>query len=319
MLGLEERLLSSMRSKSLAMVGSTRVCKKQTLAGGRDVGAATLHVGRRPTADGAYDVAMPDNPRADPGAHPVLLVTGASRGIGAATALRAAAAGWDLALNFRNGRDAAQGVAEAVRAAGRRAWLLPADVADDAAVVAMFETLDDTLRDEGGRLAGLVNNAGIVAPAQRIDTMDGARWQRMFAVNVFGSFACAREALRRMSTRHGGAGGAIVNLSSAASRLGSPGQYVDYAAAKAAIDTFTLGLAREVAAEGVRVNAVRPGIIETEIHASGGEPDRAARLGAQVPIARAGTADEVAQAVVWLLGPEASYTTGALLDVTGGR
>jgi NAD(P)-dependent dehydrogenase (short-subunit alcohol dehydrogenase family) len=260
---------------------------------------------------------MARDPRTDPAR--VLLVTGASRGIGAATAMRAAAAGWDLALNFRHDRNAAESVAAAVRSSGRRAWLLAADVADDNAVVAMFETLDALLQQEGGRLTGLVNNAGIVAPAQRLDAMDAARWQRMFAVNVFGSFSCAREALRRMSTRHGGDGGAIVNLSSAAARLGSPGQYVDYAAAKAAIDTFTLGLAREVAAEGVRVNAVRPGIIETDIHASGGEPDRAARLGAQVPIGRAGSAAEVAEAIVWLLGSGASYTTGALLDVSGGR
>lgn len=245
-----------------------------------------------------------------------LLVTGGSRGIGAATCVLAAERGWDVAVNFARDQPAAERVAAAVRARGRRALVLQADVGDDTAVRAMFEALD---RAWGPRLGGLVNNAGVVDVAARVDQMDAARLDRMFRTNVLGSFACAREALRRMSTRHGGAGGAIVNLSSAASRLGSPGQYVDYAAAKAAIDTFTLGLAREVAAEGVRVNAVRPGIIETEIHASGGEPDRAARLGAQVPIARAGTADEVAQAVVWLLGPEASYTTGALLDVTGGR
>jgi NAD(P)-dependent dehydrogenase (short-subunit alcohol dehydrogenase family) len=198
---------------------------------------------------------------------------------------------------------------------GRRALAIQADVADEAAVRAMFDRVDAEL----GPLAALVNNAGVVDMAQRVDEMSLARWQRMFAINVQGTFLCTREALRRMSTRHGGRGGAIVNLSSAAARLGSPGQYVDYAAAKAAIDTFTLGVAREVAAEGVRVNAVRPGIIDTEIHASGGQPDRAQRLAPQVPMQRAGTADEVAQAVVWLLSDQASYVTGSLMDVTGGR
>jgi NAD(P)-dependent dehydrogenase (short-subunit alcohol dehydrogenase family) len=249
----------------------------------------------------------------------VLLVTGASRGIGAATARRAAAAGWDVAVHGSRPSAQADAVAADVRAAGRRAWVVAADVADDAAVRTMFATLDATLAREGGRLAGLVNNAGVVDVAQRVDEMDAARVQRMFAINVFGSFSCAREALRRMSIRHGGAGGAIVNVSSAAARLGSPGQYVDYAAAKAAIDTFTLGLAREVAAEGVRVNAVRPGIVDTDIHASGGQPDRAWRVGREVPMARPGTADEVAAAIVWLLSAEASYTTGAILDVSGGR
>jgi NAD(P)-dependent dehydrogenase (short-subunit alcohol dehydrogenase family) len=184
----------------------------------------------------------------------------------------------------------------------------------------MFERLDRASAEGGvGRLRGLVNSAGVVDVAQRVDEMSAARLQRMFAVNVLGSFACAREALRRLSARHRGAGGAIVNLSSAASRLGSPGQYVDYAASKAAIDTFTIGLAREVAAEGVRVNAVRPGIVETDIHASGGQPDRARQLAPQIPMGRAGTADEVAHSIVWLLSDEASYCTGALLDVSGGR
>jgi NAD(P)-dependent dehydrogenase (short-subunit alcohol dehydrogenase family) len=245
----------------------------------------------------------------------VLLVTGASRGIGAACALRAARDGWDVVVNYANDATAAEAVANQVRGLGRRALALRADVADEAAVLAMFAAVDR----EFGALHGLVNNAGVVDVAARVDAMSVARWQRMFGVNVIGSMLCAREALRRMSRRHGGSGGAIVNLSSAASRLGSPAQYVDYAAAKAAIDTFTLGLAREVAAEGVRVNAVRPGIIETEIHASGGEPDRVARLAPSVPMQRAGTADEVAAAVVWLLSDAASYTTGALLDVTGGR
>jgi NAD(P)-dependent dehydrogenase (short-subunit alcohol dehydrogenase family) len=245
----------------------------------------------------------------------VLLVTGAGRGIGAAVARGAAQQGWDVAVNYARDRVAAEAVADDVRAAGRRALVVQADVADDAAVVAMFQQVDRGL----GPLAGLVNNAGVVDVAARVDQMDAARLQRMFAINVIGSFACAREAVRRMSTRHGGAGGAIVNLSSAAARLGSPGQYVDYAASKAAIDTFTLGLARELAAEGVRVNAVRPGIVLTDIHASGGEPDRAARLAPQIPMQRAGTAEEVAHAILWLLSPQASYTTGALVDVSGGR
>jgi len=247
--------------------------------------------------------------------HPVVLITGASRGIGAACALRCAEAGWDVAVNYTRDAAAAEAVAAQVRAAGRRALVLQADVAVEAEVLAMFATLDR----EFGALAGLVNNAGVVDVAARVDEMYEARLQRMFAINVFGSFYCAREALRRMSTKHGGRGGAIVNMSSAAARLGGPGQYVDYAAAKGAIDTFTLGLAREVAAEGVRVNAVRPGIIETEIHASGGQPDRAQRLAPLVPMQRAGSADEVARAVVWLLSDEASYATGTFIDVAGGR
>ena len=190
-----------------------------------------------------------------------------------------------------------------------------ADVSDEAQVLRMFETVDAKF----GRLHGLINNAGVVDIAQRVDEMSVARLQRMWAINLTGSFVCAREAVRRMSTKHGGEGGAIVNVSSAAARLGSPGQYVDYAASKAAIDTFTMGLAKEVALEGIRVNAVRPGIIETEIHASGGQPDRAAQLAPQVPMQRAGSAEEVAQAIVWLLSDAASYTTGAVLDVTGGR
>jgi NAD(P)-dependent dehydrogenase (short-subunit alcohol dehydrogenase family) len=257
--------------------------------------------------------------------NPLLLVTGGSRGIGAATARLAAARGWDVAVNCTRDVAAAEAVAADVRACGRRAWVLPADVADDAQVQAMFARLDR----EAGVLSGLVNSAGVVDVAARVDEMDIARWQRMFAINVFGTLSCSREAVKRMSTRYrdGGAwaeagghrGGAIVNLSSVAARLGAPGQYVDYAAAKGAIDVFTLGLAREVATEDVRVNAVRPGIIDTEIHASGGQPDRARRLAPQVPMQRPGTATEVAAAIVWLLSDEASYTTGALLDVTGGR
>jgi len=247
--------------------------------------------------------------------NPILLVTGGSRGIGAATARLAAERGWDVAVNYTRDAAAAETVAGDVRAAGRRAWVLQADVADDAQVVAMFQALDR----EAGVLGGLVNNAGVVDVAARVDEMTAARWQRMFAINVFGTMSCSREAVQRMSTRHGGRGGAIVNVSSAASRLGSPGQYVDYAAAKGAIDVFTLGLAKEVAAEGIRVNAVRPGLIETDIHASGGQPDRARQLAPQVPMQRTGSAEEVAAAIVWLLSDEASYTTGTLLDVAGGR
>jgi NAD(P)-dependent dehydrogenase (short-subunit alcohol dehydrogenase family) len=247
--------------------------------------------------------------------NPTLLITGGSRGIGAATARLAAADGWDVAINYTRDRASAEAVAGDVRALGRRALVLQADVADHAQVLAMFAAIDSAW----GRLDGLVNNAGVVDVPARVDEMSAARLQRMFAINVMGSIWCAQEAVRRMSRRHGGAGGSIVNLSSAAAKLGSPGQYVDYAAAKGAIDTFTLGLGREVAAEGVRVNAVRPGIIETDIHASGGQPDRAAQLAPQVPMKRAGSADEVAAAIVWLLGPQSSYTTGSVVDVTGGR
>ncbi len=245
----------------------------------------------------------------------VVLVTGGSRGIGAACARAAAGQGWDVAVNYTRDHAAAERVASAVRAAGRRALVVQADVADEAQVLAMFAAVDREL----GPLGGLVNNAGIVDRAQRVDEMDLARLRRMFDTNILGSVLCAREAVKRMSTRHGGRGGSIVNLSSAASRLGSPGQYVDYAASKGAVDVFTLGLAREVATEGVRVNAVRPGIIDTEIHASGGLPDRARELAPMVPMKRAGTADEVAAAVVWLLSDASSYTTGSIVDVTGGR
>ena len=246
---------------------------------------------------------------------PVVLITGGSRGIGAATALAAARAGYAVALSFQTDGQAAQSVVRAIEVLGGQALAIQADVAQEDSVLAMFAAVDAAW----GRLDALVNNAGVVDVASRVDAMSVARLRRMFDTNVLGSFVCAREAVLRMSTRHGGRGGSIVNVSSAAARLGSPGQYVDYAASKGAIDTFTVGLSKEVAAEGIRVNAVRPGIIDTEIHASGGEPDRAQLLGAQVPMQRPGSADEVAQAIVWLLGPHASYTTGTLLDVSGGR
>jgi NAD(P)-dependent dehydrogenase (short-subunit alcohol dehydrogenase family) len=244
-----------------------------------------------------------------------LLITGGSRGIGAAAAVLAARHGWDVAVNYTRDAAAAERVAAQVRAAGRRALVIQADVSDEAQVLAMYAAVDK----EFGALGGLVNNAGVVDMPARVDEMSLQRLMRMFAINLTGSFLCAREAVKRMSTRHGGRGGVIVNLSSAAARLGSPGQYVDYAAAKAGIDTFTLGLAREVATEGIRVNAVRPGIIDTEIHASGGLPDRVKQTTPMVPMQRAGSADEVAQAIVWLLSDASSYTTGAVIDVTGGR
>jgi NAD(P)-dependent dehydrogenase (short-subunit alcohol dehydrogenase family) len=249
------------------------------------------------------------------GPAPILLVTGGSRGIGAATVRLAARHGWDVAINCTQRVDAAEQLAGEVRALGRRAQVVVADVSDEAQVLAMFEAVDLGL----GRLTGLVNNAGVVDVSSRLDDMGGARLRRMVNVNLLGSLYCAREAVRRMSTRHGGAGGAIVNLSSVAARLGSPGSYVDYAASKAAIDTLSIGLAREVAGEGIRVNAVRPGIIDTEIHASGGQPDRVAQVGASLPMQRAGRAEEVAEAIIWLLGPGASYTSGAVLDVSGAR
>ena len=245
----------------------------------------------------------------------VLLVTGGSRGIGAATALLAAQSDWAIAVNYTANSLAADEVVRQIRASGGQAMSVQADVADEAQVLRMFEHIDAKF----GRLTGLVNNAGVVDVTARVDEMSVARWKRMFDINVIGSMICAREAVRRMSTRHGGEGGSIVNISSAASRLGSPGQYVDYAAAKGAIDAFTIGLAKEVAAEGVRVNAVRPGLIETEIHASGGLPNRVKELQHLVPAQRGGTAEEVAQGIVWLLSDAASYTTMSFLDISGGR
>ncbi|HQS01341.1 MULTISPECIES: SDR family oxidoreductase [unclassified Polaromonas] len=245
----------------------------------------------------------------------IVLITGGSRGIGAATALQAARAGYAVAVNYTANSLAADEVVRRIRQGGGTAITVQADVAEESQVLAMFEKVDAKL----GRLTALVNNAGVVDQTSRVDGMSVARLKRMFDINVIGTMVCAREAVKRMSTRYGGAGGAIVNVSSAAARLGSPGQYVDYAAAKGAVDVFTIGLAKEVAAEGIRVNAVRPGIIETDIHASGGLPDRARDLAPQVPMQRAGSADEVAQSIVWLLGDASSYTTGALLDIAGGR
>ena len=244
-----------------------------------------------------------------------VLVTGGGRGIGAGAAWCCAQRGWAVAVNYANDRAAAERIAERVLAAGGRALVLQADVADEAQVLRMFETLDREMPP----LEGLVNNAGVIDQPARVEAMSFERLQRMFAINVYGSFMCAREAVKRMSTHHGGRGGAIVNLSSAAARLGAPGQYVDYAAAKGAIDVFTMGLAKEVATEGIRVNAVRPGIIETDIHASGGQPDRAKQMAPLVPMQRAGSAEEVGEAIAWLLSDASSYTTGAVIDVTGGR
>jgi NAD(P)-dependent dehydrogenase (short-subunit alcohol dehydrogenase family) len=244
-----------------------------------------------------------------------LIVTGGGRGIGAETAKLAAARGYDVCVNYVRHQAAADSVVAEIVRGGGRAIAVRADVAIEADVLQLFERCDREL----GPLGGLVNNAGVLETQARVDAMDAARIGRVFATNVTGAFLCAREAVKRMSTRRGGAGGAIVNVSSRAAVLGSPGEYVDYAASKAALDTLTVGLAKEVAAEGIRVNGVRAGIIRTEIHALGGEPGRPDRLGPTLPMQRAGDAIEVARAIVWLLSAEASYTTGSFVDVSGGR
>ena len=244
-----------------------------------------------------------------------IVVTGGSRGIGAATARLAAERGYAVCVNFRRNGAAAEAVAARIIAAGGVALAVGADVASEPDVIRLFETVDARL----GPITALVNNAGILERQMRVEHVDAARIDRIFATNVRGAFLCAREAVRRMSTAHGGTGGAIVNVSSRAAQLGAPGEYVDYAASKAALDTLTIGLAREVAAEGIRVNAVRAGIIYTEIHADGGEPNRVDRLGPTLPMQRGGEAVEVARAILWLLSEEASYSTGAFVDVSGGR
>ena len=246
---------------------------------------------------------------------PVLLVTGASRGIGAATALLAARQGWAVAVNYSQNAAAAEAIVQQIKTEGGQAVSIQADVGDEAQIKHLFTQVDAQL----GRLTGFVNNAGVLDVAVRVDELSWKRLERMMRINVIGAMFCAREAILRMSTKHGGKGGSIVNLSSVAARVGAPGQYVDYAASKGAIDTFNLGLAKEVAAEGIRVNAVRPGIIDTDIHASGGIPDRAKTMAPMIPMLRPGSADEVAQSIVWLLSDAASYVTGANLDVTGGR
>lgn len=245
----------------------------------------------------------------------ILLVTGGSRGIGAATVRLAAASGYAVCVNYRGARRAAEALVGGITATGGRAIAVQADVGVEADVMRLFQTCDAAL----GPLTGLVNNAGILERQSRMEALDRARLERVFATNVYGAFACAREAVRRMSTKLGGAGGAIVNVSSVAARTGSPGEYVDYAASKGALDTMTIGLAHEVAQEGIRVNGVRPGFIYTEMHASGGEPERVERVKAFVPMRRGGTPEEVARAILWLLSPESAFTTGSFIEVAGGR
>ncbi|HEY8333688.1 MAG TPA: SDR family oxidoreductase [Tardiphaga sp.] len=244
----------------------------------------------------------------------VVIITGGSRGIGRAAALKAAAAGFKVVVGYASNEAAAREVVSTIEAGNGKAIAVKCDVGSEADILALFKAAD-----EFGPLGALVNNAGIVGPSIRVEDMTAERITRMLAVNVTGSILCAREAVKRMSTKHGGQGGVIVNLSSVAARLGAPNTYVDYAASKGAIDSFTVGLGLEVAAEGIRVAGIRPGLIDTEIHASGGEPDRAHRLAPNVPMKRIGTADEIANAIVWLLSDEASYVTSAILDVSGGR
>lgn len=245
----------------------------------------------------------------------VIIITGGSRGIGAATARLAAARGYAVCLTYLNNRRAATALVEDIESGGGRAMAVAADVAREADVVDLFEAVDAQL----GAVGALVNNAGILEAQRRVEDMDADRLARIFATNVIGCFLCAREAVRRMSTRHGGRGGAIVNVSSAAARLGSAGEYVDYAASKGAVDTLTIGLSREVAAEGIRVNAVRPAFIYTDIHASGGEPGRVDRVKDSIPMKRGGRPEEVAAAIMWLLSDEASYATGTFIDLAGGK
>jgi len=244
----------------------------------------------------------------------ILIVTGGSGGIGAATAMLAADRGYAVCVNYLHNQEAADNIVRAIEKLGERAIAVAANIAVETEVIHLFDQVDKEL----GRITALVNNAGILAPQMRLESMDADRLNQIFTTNITGSFLCAREAVKRMSTRHGGVGGAIVNVSSAAARLGSPGEYVDYAASKGAIDTMTIGLAKEVAQEGIRVNAVRPGVIYTDIHASGGEPNRVDRVKKLVPMQRGGEAIEVAQAILWLLSAEAAYTTGSFIDVAGG-
>jgi NAD(P)-dependent dehydrogenase (short-subunit alcohol dehydrogenase family) len=245
----------------------------------------------------------------------VILVTGGSRGIGRAVAILAAERGYDVAINYNSQAEAAEEVAAVVRARGRKAAVIKADVGKEEDVVRLFKEVDRQL----GRLTALVNNAGIVDKSMRVEAMSGERLQRMFTTNTISAFLCAREAIRRMSKRHGGEGGAIVNVSSIAARVGGAGEFVDYAASKGALDSFTIGLAKEVGPDGIRVNGVRPGIIETDIHAATGDPGRVERIAPQVPLRRAGSAAETADVILWLLSPQSSYVTGALVDVSGGR
>jgi NAD(P)-dependent dehydrogenase (short-subunit alcohol dehydrogenase family) len=244
-----------------------------------------------------------------------MIVTGGARGIGAATAKLAAARGYNVCVNYQHARASAEEVVDAIASKGGQAIAIQADIGSEASVVSLFRQVDATL----GQISALINNAATLEPQMRLDSMEAPRLERIFAVNVLGSMICAREAVRRMSTRHGGSGGGIVNVSSGAAKYGSPGEYVDYAASKGAIETFTVGLAREVAEEGIRVNAVRPGFIYTGLHAKGGEPQRVERVKTLVPMQRGGQPGEVASAILWLLSQEASYITGAILDVSGGR